>query len=119
MIAAIVAVGVGGYAAYNYTTTGCVLGTCGDESASVPAASVQEVAGTDAAPASCDAMPACDGQDCEGPCPLCPDGAAVQEVAATTEAPACTEGQPECQKECTQDAEEVAVEEPASEDADG
>lgn len=58
LIAGLVAVGVGGFAAYNYSTTGCVLGGCSTDSAAV-------------APVSAE------GDDC---CPL--SGAEMVEVAA-------------------------------------
>lgn len=98
IIATIVAVGVGGYATFNYATTGCVLGSCDSEVVATDA-SVQGVSaeGTEALSACCSAKPECDGSDCGTGCDDCATDAALVEAAATTgAAEGCTEDAAAC-----------------------
>lgn len=100
IIASIVAVGLGGYAAYNYTTTGCVLGSCNTgakvtqttgnalavsaESELVTSCTGPKEACTQAELAACES--ACQTA-CDTPCDKeATSDAALLEVANTTEA---------------------------------
>jgi len=139
IIAAIVAVGVGGYATFNYATTGCFLGSCSTEVSETSTAAVQGVS-AEGASACCSAKPDCAGDDCGTGCDDCATPATVVEAAATTDAPACSEGKTcpltgelvevaatdsadcksacEDKTECQKDAEEVAVDSD-TQDSDG
>lgn len=142
IIATIVAVGVGGYATFNYATTGCVLGNCSTDAVQTDA-DVQGVSaeGTEALSACCSAKPDCDGQECGTGCDDCATEAGLVEAAVTTEAPACSEGKVcpltgevmhevaatsdeacesacEGKTDCQKDAEEVAVDSD-TQDSDG
>ncbi len=120
IIASIVAVGVGGYAAYNYTTTGCVLGSCDSESAIVETeGNAQAVSATGELAGECSAaeMAACETACAEAT--ACEDAAAACDKATDcAEATECTkdagvlevaatEGSDECALSC--DAEKIAA----------
>lgn len=84
-IAAIVAVGLGGYAAYNYATSGSLCASCSvDSGSSAAVQSVGAVEGSDACP-----MGACSqsvaAEACQGDCPM----AGMMEVASTEAGAAC------------------------------
>lgn len=89
IIAVIAGVAVGGITAYNFTTTGCMLGSCGAEKAAAvqPVSSVAEKG---------DCCPTTTG------CPLCPDAAAdkavVTEVALTEQTGECSM-EPACSRD--------------------
>ncbi|GAB4385717.1 MAG: hypothetical protein Kow0022_12750 [Phycisphaerales bacterium] len=128
-IAAIVAVGLGGYAAYNYATSGSLCASCSVDSSS-PAAiqSVGAVEGSDACPMgacsqgkSAESCPAgmmevaqtgegaacdkpCDGGACDKPCSggECDkpcDGACPKDAAGVVEAATTSESAPACHQD--------------------
>ncbi|MBX3322081.1 MAG: hypothetical protein KF757_03725 [Phycisphaeraceae bacterium] len=84
LIAGVVAIGLGGFGAYNFATTGCVLGNCSTDKAAITETSTTT--------------------DDKGCCPL--GDAAVVEVAGAGVEIACHAAKTECTevKECTDKA---------------